>query len=197
MTKMSLVIVSILALTVMAPGHAEIIPSSMEQVRVEVSSKDHDCLARNIFYESANEPTEGKVAVGIVTLNRSQDDRFPNSICGVVRQRTILERVSTVTTQVKSWFKVTEVKTQIRRQVAVCQFSWNCEGKKTKPNALDVRWEESKQIAHELLSGGFVDLRFKYQDAIYFHAVHIRPTWSKSKNRIERVGGHIFYGDRK
>ena len=200
MKKMISVIVSILALTVMAPGHAEVNPSSMEPVRtgnVGVSSKDHECLAKNIFYESANEPTEGKIAVGIVTINRAQDDRFPNSICDVVKQRTILERVSTVTTHVKSWFTVKEVKTQVRKQVAVCQFSWNCEGKKAKPHALDERWEESKQIAYELLSGGFVDLRFKYQDAIYFHAVHVRPSWASSKSRIERVGGHIFYGERQ
>ncbi len=41
-----------------------------------LSDKDVECLARNIFYESGGEPTEGKIAVGIVTINRAQDPRF-------------------------------------------------------------------------------------------------------------------------
>ena len=40
-----------------------------------LSDRDVECLARNIFYESGGEPTEGKIAVGIVTVNRAQDPR--------------------------------------------------------------------------------------------------------------------------
>jgi N-acetylmuramoyl-L-alanine amidase len=45
-----------------------------------LSDKDIECLARNIFYESRGEPIEGKIAVGIVTINRAQDPRF-GQIC--------------------------------------------------------------------------------------------------------------------
>ena len=41
-----------------------------------LSEREVQCLARNIFYESASEPVEGKVAVGLVTLNRTADPRF-------------------------------------------------------------------------------------------------------------------------
>lgn len=63
--------------------------------------KQVDCLAENIYHEAAYEPQDGKVAVALVTMNRTQDPRFPKDICGVVKQKT----------------------------TGVCQFSWFCMGK--------------------------------------------------------------------
>ena len=60
--------------------------------------KQVDCLADNIYYEAGFEPQNGRVAVGLVTLNRVQDPRYPKDICSVVKQK------------VKS----------------TCQFSWFC-----------------------------------------------------------------------
>lgn len=50
--------------------------------------KQVDCLAENIYHEAGYEPETGKQAVALVTLNRTQDERFPQSICGVVKQKT-------------------------------------------------------------------------------------------------------------
>lgn len=47
-----------------------------------------DCLAANIYHEAATEPHNGRVAVGLVTLNRVNDSRYPKDICGVVKQKT-------------------------------------------------------------------------------------------------------------
>jgi len=44
------------------------------------------CLARNIYHEARGEPWQGKMAVAIVTLNRTEHWRFPNTICKVVYQ---------------------------------------------------------------------------------------------------------------
>lgn len=62
------------------------------------TQKQIDCLADNIYHEAGYEPEDGKVAVALVTLNRTQDPRFPKDICSVVKQK------------VKS----------------TCQFSWFC-----------------------------------------------------------------------
>jgi spore germination cell wall hydrolase CwlJ-like protein len=56
--------------------------------------KQLDCLTRNIYWEAASEPFEGKVAVAQVTLNRVEDGRFANTVCGVVYQKNVFyERV--------------------------------------------------------------------------------------------------------
>jgi len=232
-------IVAILALTVMAPGHAqEVTAVSSEQyfiinkvpadqaqstidrivtgtrdkfenlvqfiatpwIDFSVSSRDEECLARNIFYEAGSESEEGKAAVAIVTINRVKDGRFGNSICGVVNQRTVLVRQSTQkkTEMVAAGFfgrpePVTKTEIVIS-SVPVCQFSWVCHFIR-KPSVNDERWEESQRVAHEILSDGFVNYRLKFNNALYFHATGIRPTWARQKKFVARVGGHLFYSD--
>ena len=44
------------------------------------------CMALNIYHEARNESTAGQLAVGQVVMNRVFDDRFPNTVCGVVTQ---------------------------------------------------------------------------------------------------------------
>lgn len=58
-----------------------------------------ECLAKNIYFESRNQPWVGKLAVAQVTLNRVADSRFPDSICDVVKQqkKTHANLVGTVT----------------------------------------------------------------------------------------------------
>jgi spore germination cell wall hydrolase CwlJ-like protein len=191
MRIMMQIIIAVLALTVMASGQAQ-----------SIDKHDLDCLARNIYYEAGLESEEGKVAVGLVTINRSNDDKFPNTICGVVNQRTVFSipktvtRVKQITTGVvfKTVHQVQETTTVWTSRV-VCQFSWRCENVR-KINYNDSRWENSLAVAQELLEGGYSELRYKYRDAEYFHEKHIRPTWANQKRKIERIGGHIFYADK-
>ena len=51
-------------------------------------TKQLDCLTKNIYWEAATEPFEGKVAVAQVTMNRVDSGRFGNDVCGVVYQKT-------------------------------------------------------------------------------------------------------------
>jgi len=155
-----------------------------------LSEREIQCLARNIFYESASEPEEGKVAVGIVTLNRTADPRFPSDVCGVVKQKTLFTKTKTVVKETQGFLgpkKVQETKTVT---TPVCQFSWNCHAVK-KPREDDPRWIQSQQIARELADGGYEHYRIKYADAKHFHAVYVKPGWKLE--RVSRVGNHVFY----
>ena len=175
----------------------------------EVDPRDLKCLSKNIFYEAASEPEEGKVAVGLVTLNRAQDGRFGNSICDVVEQRSVrevthnkvIETHTLVTTGTWIWKKTVDNVTQqvvgVVNKVATCQFSWHCMNVKP-PKQNDERWVESQRIAAELLStdSSYLDLRDRFSNALYFHAHNIKPVWARMKNTVGRVGGHYFYSDR-
>ena len=186
------IIVTILALTVMTPGHTE-----------TINSRELDCLAKNIYYEAGNETLEGKVAVGIVTLNRVADGRFSSSVCGVVKQRTIFhkERKTKITREVhtKKYLVIDQVDqvTEIQSHhytTEVCQFSWSCQ----HVNKIDTngeRWNESLQVAQTLLQGGYYEFQEKYQQALYFHATTITPAWRSLKKRVARIGNHIFYAE--
>ena len=50
------------------------------------SSSDLDLLAAIIYHEAGNQPTEGKIAVGAVVLNRVYSGSFPNTISEVLYQ---------------------------------------------------------------------------------------------------------------
>lgn len=159
-----------------------------------VDVKEVACLARNIFFEAGNEPEEGKVAVGLVTINRSQDPRYPNSVCKVIDQKVTRDvaHQNTVSKQTV-WGKKTETQT-VWSKLTICQFSWRCMFVKN-PKSEDERWLESQRVAYELLAdqNRYAEYRAKYGEALYFHATGIRPSWARQKREIGRVGGHRFY----
>jgi len=166
-----------------------------------VTPRDEECLARNIYFEAGSEPEEGKAAVGIVTINRVRDGRFGNTICSVVNQRTVFVR-STVVKETEmvhtGWFGGTKpvVKNRIVINYApVCQFSWVCAFVRI-PRVSNPAWEQSHQIAHDLLANEYTEYRAKYNNALYFHSTGVQPQWSHTMSWIARVGRHIFYTDK-
>ena len=54
----------------------------------EPGSRELECLAGAIYFESKSEPLKGQLAVGNVVANRASSGRFPSSYCGVVFQRS-------------------------------------------------------------------------------------------------------------
>lgn len=54
----------------------------------EAGSRELECLATGIYFESKSEPLAGQLAVGKVISNRANSGgRFPSSYCGVLFQR--------------------------------------------------------------------------------------------------------------
>jgi spore germination cell wall hydrolase CwlJ-like protein len=53
----------------------------------ELDLKQIQCLADNIYHEANGEPEEGKLAVALVTMNRTITKGFPDTVCGVVYER--------------------------------------------------------------------------------------------------------------
>lgn len=127
-----------------------------------------DCLTRNIYWEAASEPFEGKVAVAQVTMNRLATGRFGDSVCGVIYQKNIFyERV-------------------------ICQFSWVCENTHRVKPVYQPLWSESELVAKKVLLENFRLPGLK--EALYYHADYVTPGWQKP--RIDKIGHHIFYGER-
>ena len=58
---------------------------------VSVNEAELKCMAENIYFEGRAEPMVGKIAIGHVVMNRIKDDRFPDTICGVVHEGPVRE----------------------------------------------------------------------------------------------------------
>lgn len=56
--------------------------------RTEAGSRELECLAAGVYFESKSEPLAGQLAVGQVIANRANSrGRFPSTYCGVLTQR--------------------------------------------------------------------------------------------------------------
>jgi len=54
----------------------------------EPGSRELECLAVGIYYESKSEPLAGQLAVGHVIASRAKSGRFASTYCGVLFQRS-------------------------------------------------------------------------------------------------------------
>jgi spore germination cell wall hydrolase CwlJ-like protein len=63
--------------------------SMVAQLRApDAGSRELECLATGIYFESKGEPLAGQLAVGKVIANRAESGgRFPGTFCGVLFQR--------------------------------------------------------------------------------------------------------------
>lgn len=59
-----------------------------EMPPVRTLSREMECLAGAIYFESRGEPLSGQLAVGQVIINRTESRAFPSDYCGVVFQRS-------------------------------------------------------------------------------------------------------------
>lgn len=142
-----------------------------------VVTKEMDCLARNIYFESKGESFEGKLAIAQVTLNRANSPEYPSNICDVVYQKK------------KESGKM------------ICQFSWTCE-KEHEPKNLYV-WEEAQYIARKALTlpntNVTMHAELEEKNAMFFHATYVHPKkkpnsiiWDQAR-MIVQIGKHKFY----
>ncbi|WNK00834.1 cell wall hydrolase [Thalassospiraceae bacterium LMO-JJ14] len=122
------------------------------------------CLALNIYWEARSESIPGQLAVAAVTLNRVESPRFPASVCDVVRQGG-----------------------EVRRHR--CQFSWWCDGKKDDPLDMNA-WRRATTLAR-LASSGVID--DPTRGALWYHADYVTPHWAGAKEKVAKIGRHIFY----
>ena len=138
---------------------------SPSAVTADLRLKELDCLTKNIYWEAAGEPFEGKVAVAQVTVNRTNHPSFPSSICEVVYQRTSLH------------------------EKVVCQFSWFCERTHTIKPVYKPEYDQAALVAKKVLLENFRMDSLK--DALYFHNDNVTPRWRKQP--VAKIGRHTFY----
>ena len=122
-----------------------------------------ECLTSAIYYEAAQEPTDGQRAVAQVVLNRLRHPAFPNSVCGVVYEGST--------------------------RVTGCQFTFTCDGSMARA-PLPSLWNRARRVAEAALAG-YVHAPVGH--ATHYHANYVVPYWASSLAKTAVVGAHIFY----
>ena len=131
------------------------------------------CLATAIYFEARGEPTLGQIAVGQVIMTRVSDPRFPDNVCGVVKE-----------VYYYAWNPEIPIPDQ-------CQFSFWCDGQpETIKDPAAYEWAE--EIAWGLIEGplNIIDLT---DGATHYHAHYVIPSWTDMVTKTVRINDHIFY----
>ena len=145
----------------------------IKRLALESSQEEVRCLAENIYWEARNQEEEGRIAVAQVTLNRVSDSRFPNTICGVVKQ--------------------TKYYPSGRIDLHSCQFSWYCDGKPDEPYENEMNaWNESLALATSVLFDRPSD---NTKGALWYHSKKVKPFWSDVYHQVAIHQDHMFYTD--
>jgi N-acetylmuramoyl-L-alanine amidase len=58
-----------------------------QQATSDLSEDDLFCMVQNVYHESRGESLIGQAVVAHVTLNRVRAPAYPDTVCGVVRQK--------------------------------------------------------------------------------------------------------------
>lgn len=148
-----------------------ITPKNKKRTQKDINKrKQIECLADNIYHESRGESIKGQVAVGFVTLNRTKDQSFPDTVCGVVKEK----------------------------KSGTCQFSWYCEDDKkrhSKKKLVD-KLEDDVYYDIKKLAERVYDYHEYLNDptggSLYYHADYVKVK-VKGKKRKAVIGKHIFY----
>ena len=139
--------------------------------KIEAGDKEIECLAENIYHEARSESTAGRMAVALVTLNRVKDERFPNTICGVVKQ--------------------TKYYPSGRIDLHSCQFSWYCDG---KPDTI-----RDEKCYKDILLIAEVMYTYETEDftegSLWYHNTKVKPKWPMVYTNTVKIDNHIFYKD--
>ena len=136
-------------------------------------NNDYHCLASNIYWEARNQPLLGKVAVAQVVFNRVDHNRYPDSICNVVKQ--------------------TKFYPSGRIDLHSCQFSWYCDGRSDEPSeTCGFSYEEAFYLAVDFIEERPLDIT---EGATHYHATYVLPRWANHMQRVVQIEDHIFYVD--
>lgn len=142
--------------------------ANVQQQKTKVLERQLACLARNVFYEANGEPMAGQMAVAQVTVNRARSGLFPNDLCAVVAQSTI-----------------------VGSNTRVCQFSWYCDSDINKTRVIKP-WEPSYIAAKKVFLEGQKVAKID-QDVMWFHqdSIKVNPRWPHKV--ATKIGNHVFY----
>ena len=129
------------------------------------------CLALNLYFEARGEPLAGQLAVGFSTMNRVADERYPDTVCGVVKQA-----------KYNSW----DSDHPIRH---MCQYSWFCDGLSDLPTD-DKAMLEATILAANIFYGRVTDIS---AGSTHYHATYVQPYWADHMTVVFTIDDHIFY----
>ena len=156
-----------------------------DELYTEQNHPELYCLAQNVYFEAKSEPLAGQYAVADVVLNRVKDNRYPNTICEVVKEGPIKESWKT-----RQHADLPDDQRVYFPKRNKCQFSWYCDGKPDTIRDGDA-WRQAQIVAYRITYNE--RHRGLTEGATHYHADYVHPKWASTLQLVGRIATHIFY----
>ena len=122
------------------------------------------CLALAIFHESGNQSVIGKQAVAEVVINRVRSEKYPDTVCSVIKQNNQF-----------SWYNKNVSLSNPPRIIY-------------KNTQSMQQWETSKDIARQQL----IQKTNHVKGSLFFNTTRLGVRY-KTNELPRKIGGHVFY----
>lgn len=132
--------------------------------------QDRICLYKTVYGEARNQSNEGQMALASNILNRVEDKRFPNTICGVVNHQ-----------RVKGHYQFD---------------AWNPKGANLAKMNKAYDGSEIDRHAMKVMLNCLRAMRGNRnlpKDSFNFHPTGIEMGWTKNLKKYAEIGDHVFY----
>ena len=147
------------------------ISTAVHTSKVDKVKQDLYCMAANLYFEARGESELGQKAVAKVTMNRVKSKKYPDSVCKVVFQKHQFSW-----TKQQPWGKIQKA----------------LNGVEPSKNVLEVSaYQQALKTAKTSLKTGLKSTL--PEDALWYHANYVNPSWAKKMTKVKKVGKHIFY----
>lgn len=133
-------------------------------------ANEAECLAKNMYFESRGETIQGNLAVAFVTVNRKNDWRYPDTVCGVVKQAEYKDGLPVLNR---------------------CAFSWWCDGEPEKITNWR-RYNELLRIA-EFFIRDWKHIKDPTGGSTHYHNLKVDPYWRSTLEYTTQIDNHKFY----
>ena len=128
--------------------------------------KEVRCLQKNIFFESRDQPLLGQLMVALVTIERKNNVRYPDTICDVVYQKKQF-----------SWTNERGRKTKPNLSNSIEKDAWETAGLVAK---FSMMLDNGKPVLN----------------VTHYHTTEIHPKWANHLKELYVVADHVFYAER-
>ena len=148
---------------VQSPGPITYTQAFLDTLPAATGGRDWRCMTEALYFEARGESVRGIFAVAEVILNRVDSERFPDTVCGVIKQGVNNKRG--------------------------CQFSYACDRYPEVYREKSARIAVGK-VARIMLDGGARKLT---KGADHYHTTAVNPRWARAFDKVIQIGVHKFY----
>jgi N-acetylmuramoyl-L-alanine amidase len=149
-------------------------------------------LALTMWAEARSEGRAGMNAVGHVIMNRVRNDRWGDSVQGVVKADRQFSCWNARDPNLKKMQEMWQLDQRIAKLEPYSD-EWNNAIEEMQADGTHAEWlkyQEAKKLAARIVAGQGRD---PTGGSLFYHTTGVDPVWNRGQQVVAKIGSHLFY----